>query len=128
MYVCRLTRTERRLPRLGVHVDRRGERTVGRQIAEGFVQVAVEVARFVHDCRLDRVGQRRYRGGQILQTDVGRRIVLFQRHVVWGKWSKKKNFLKINFCFFFCFCTDNRWTRRVFRTTHGHCNGFVRHV
>lgn len=81
-------RTQRRLPRPGLHFDRGGERAVGDKVAKDRVQVAVEVARFVYDCCLDRGGQHRHCRSQVLQTDVGRRIVLFQGHVVWGECPK----------------------------------------
>lgn len=86
-------RTERRLPRLGLHLDRGGECSVGNPNAKDLVEVAVEVTRFVHDRRVDRGGQHRYCDRQVLQADVGRSIMLFQGLVVWGKLPRKRFFV-----------------------------------
>lgn len=78
-------RGQRRLPRPGLHLNRGGEHAVGSQVAEDLVQAAGEVARLVHDRRVDRGGQHWYSHRSVLQADVGRCVMLFQGLVVWGK-------------------------------------------
>lgn len=94
-------RTECRVPRFGLHLDGGSEHLVGNQIAQDLVEDAFEITWFVYGRRLDRCGQYRYSHRQVLQTDVGRRVVLFQGLVVWGKPPRKRSRLCV-FFFFFC--------------------------